>query len=177
MKPVGRFSIPMISRHQESRHGRFWHVAVTTLACAALGTAGCQRAPQTAAELIKALPQAYAGDLQLQGETGAIHLRVQARELSIRSEHVLEFDRVDYQVQDAQGAINAEGEAQIRGTITAPGFDVRLEAEGSTFPGGEDAIRPETFNGKVSRDLQSLEAQWSTGLGKGERMMLRAVPP
>ena len=75
-----------------------------TLACIVCFTAGCQRTPQTAAELAKALPQAYAGELHLQGETETRHIRVQARELSIRSEHVLEFNRVDYQVQDAPDA-------------------------------------------------------------------------
>ena len=70
----------------------------------------------------------------------------------------------------------AEGEAHIRGTITAPGFDIHLETLGSTFSGGDGAIRPETFTGKLSPNLQSLDAQWSTGLGQQARLTLHAVP-
>ena len=151
--------------------------AGAALALGVLVTSGCQRTPQTAAELAKALPRAYTGELHLQGDAETTHLRVTARELSVRSEHVLEFNRVDYQVQDARGNMSSEGEAHLRGTITAPGFEVRLEVEGSTFAGGEDAIRPETFMGQLSHDLQSLEAQWSTGLGQKARLTLHAVPP
>jgi hypothetical protein len=154
-----------------------WRRVGMTLACSVLFTAGCRRPPQTAAELAKALPPAFTGELHLQGETETHHVRIQARELSIRSEHVLEFNRVDYQIQDAPGAPSSEGEAHIRGTITAPGFDIRLEMLGSTFSGGEDAIRPETFTGKLSRDLQSVDAEWSTGLGQKAKLTLHAAPP
>jgi hypothetical protein len=134
--------------------------------CAILFAAGCHRTPETAAELAKALPRAFAGELHLQGDT-------QAR----RSARVLEFNRVDYQLQDEQGAPTSSGQARIRGTITLPGLDIRLEALGPDFSGGEDAIRPETFSGKLSGNLQSFDAEWSTGLGQKATLTMQAAPP
>jgi hypothetical protein len=145
--------------------------------CAILFAAGCHRTPETAAELAKALPRAFAGELHLQGDTQARRIRVEARELSVRSARVLEFNRVDYQLQDEQGAPTSSGQARIRGTITLPGLDIRLEALGPDFSGGEDAIRPETFSGKLSGNLQSFDAEWSTGLGQKATLTMQAAPP
>jgi hypothetical protein len=163
----------MKNRHSGWPFGRrvFGAVAV----CAMLLAAGCRRAPQTAAELSKALPPAFAGDVHLQGDTEVRRLRIEARELSIRSEHVLEFNRVDYQVLDARGATSSAGEVRIRGTITAPGFDIHLETVAGG--GGDDAIRPETFTGKLSGNLRSLDAEWSTGLGQKVRLTMQAASP
>jgi hypothetical protein len=165
----------MSARYLSGRFGGrgFGRVAI----CALLLAGGCQRTPQTAADLEKALPQAFAGELHLQGETEPQRIRVEARELSIRSEHVLEFNRIDYRLQDAPGEPSSEGQARIRGTITAPGLEIRLEKLGSEFTGGEDAIRPETFTGKLSANLKTLDAQWSTALGQQEKLTMQAVPP
>jgi hypothetical protein len=138
-----------------------------------LVAAGCSRAPRNAAELAKALPEAFTGELHIEGETQPHHIRLEARELSVRSEHVLEFNRVDYQLKDGQDDPGAEGEARIRGTITAPGLEVRLEMPGTGF--SEDVVRPETFTGKLSGDLQSLDAEWSNGLGQKAHLKLQAA--
>jgi hypothetical protein len=165
----------MSARYLSGRFGGrgFGRVAI----CALLLAGGCQRTPQTAADLEKALPQAFAGELHLQGETEPQRIRVEARELSIRSEHVLEFNRIDYRVRDDQGGPGSEGEAHIRGTITAPGFEIRLESLGPDVAGGGDAIRLETFSGKLSGNLQALDAEWSTGFGQKAKLTMQAAPP
>ncbi len=137
--------------------------------CGLLLAAGCHRPPQTAAELAKALPATFSGEVQLQGETQPRPIRLEPRELSVRGEHVLEFNRVDYHLLDARGAVMTEGEARIRGTIAAPGLQIQLEVVGAEG-GSEEAVRPETFSGKLSADLQALEAEWSTSLGQKAKL-------
>ena len=140
--------------------------------CGSLG--GCHRSPQTADELAKALPASFSGVLRLQGETEERHIRLEPRELSVRSAHVLGFNRVDYQLLDGS---NSGGEAHIRGTISAPGFEIKLERVGSEGSGAEDAIRPETFTGKLGGNLHTLRAEWSTGLGQKATLTLQSGQP
>ena len=139
--------------------------------------AGCHRAPRTAAELANALPKKFSGELHLQGDTESRHISIEPRDLSERSEHVLEFSHVAYQMQDPQGADTSQGEAAIRGTISVPGFAIRLEGIGADNTGGEDAIRPDTFAGTLTQDLQTLHAEWSTALGQKGQLTMQAVSP
>ncbi len=138
--------------------------------CGLLLPAGCQRTPQTAAELAKRLPAEFAGELHLQGDSTARHIRIGPRELSIRGEHLLEFNRVDYELG---AGTSVPEQVALRGTITVPGLQIHLEMLGGNA-GGDDAIRLETFTGTLSQDLRTLRADWFTGLGQKASLTLRA---
>ena len=139
--------------------------------CAMLLLPSCQRAPQNAAELRDRLPRHWEGELRLQGDTGGRRITIEVRELSVRSEHVLEFNRVSYQFF-AGGEAIAQSEAAIRGTITAPGGAVRLDEEGTE---AGEVLKAGSFTGQLSGNLQSVEAQWTTGDGQGATLKLHAV--
>ncbi len=122
--------------------------------------AGCSRGPQTAGELFDKMPRRYRGELRVQGETGTRTLGVELLDLKVREEHHLEFNRVAYQV-DGGDEGTQRGEAPMRGTISAPGGEVQIEdASGA---GGGDALKAGSFEGKLSADLESVEAKWKTG--------------
>ena len=122
--------------------------------------AGCSRGPQTAAELFDRMPRRYSGELRVQGETGTRTLAVELLDLKVRDEHHLEFGRIAYQV--AGGDEGAQrGEAPVRGTISAPGGEVQIEDTDGVGRG--DALKAGSFGGKVSTDLDSVEAKWKTG--------------
>ncbi len=135
-------------------------------------SSACQRTPQTAAELRDRLPKRFIGDAHWQGEPQAQPIRVQARDLTVRSEHLLEFNGVHVQVLDAQGGSTEERDAAVRGTISAPGLEIRLEE----IPGGEDMIKPDSFHGKLSPNLQTMEATWTSSFGGRGSLTLRAEP-
>ena len=46
---------------------------------------------------------------------------------------------------------------------------------GGEFDAG-DALKAGTFEGKLSGDLQTLEAKWMTGFGQGVTLKVEAVP-
>ena len=135
---------------------------------------GCERAPQTAAELAAKLPREFTGELHLQGDADTRRVRVRPGEVSVTSEHLLQIGRIDYEIDDAKGVEVAAGEAGIRVTISAPGLEIRVETIGA---GAGDAIRPETFSGKLGGDLRSVEAEWSTSLGQKARLKMQAAQP
>ena len=142
------------------------------LPCLLAGLSACHRAPQTAKQLFDRLPRHWQGDAHLQGGTDTHKINIELRQLTVRDEHTLEFNRVHYQVL-VGNEVAAEEDAAIRGTITAPGGEVRLEQEGTE---AGDALKPGTFQGKVSDDLQSAEASWTTGLGQSATLKLKAAP-
>ena len=48
-----------------------------------------------------------------------------------------------------------------RGTISAPGGEVKIEDAGGA--GGGDALKAGSFEGKLSADLENVGAKWKTG--------------
>ena len=138
--------------------------------------AGCQRAPQTAADLQKSLPPQYRGELRIQGEQQARKIVVEPHDFTVLDEHTLEFNRVRYQLL-AGNEVGGAGDAQIRGTISAPGLVVRVDSlSGSADVEGGDALKAGTFQGKLSSDLQKLDATWKTGYGQTVTLEVQAAP-
>ena len=154
----------MIPSHHPARR---WVI----IACALLLLPSCQRAPRNAAELRDRLPRRWEGEIYLQGDGSGRRIALELRELTARSEHVLEFNRVSYQFF-AGGEAVAQSEAAIRGTITAPGGAVRLDEEGTE---AGDVLRAGSFTGQLSGNLQSVEARWTTGDGQGATLKLHAA--
>ena len=91
----------------------------------------------------------------------------------MRDEHTLEFNRVRYQVF-AGGQAVAEDETAIRGTITAPGGEIRLDEDGTEVGA---ALKASAFKGQLGGDLQSAEASWTDGAGKPGTFKFHAVAP
>ena len=133
----------------------------------------CQRAPRNAAELRDRLPRKWEGEVHLQGESAGHKIAIDLRELTVRSEHVLEFNRVRYQFS-AGGEAVADNELALRGTITAPGGAIRLDEEGTE---AGDVLRSGSFTGRLAGNAQSVEAQWTTGDGQTATIKLRAAAP
>ena len=133
----------------------------------------CQRTPQNAEELRARLPRHWEGEVHLQGESAGRKIAIDVRELTVRSEHVLEFNRVRYQFF-AGGEAVADNEAAIRGTITAPGGAIRLDEEGTE---AGDALKSGTFEGQLAGNVQAVEARWTTGLGQTATLKLHAAAP
>ena len=148
-------------------------VFAASLLASILGLTGCHRAPQNAAELRRDLPRIYVGEFRLQGQTEPLHLRVTPHNLTERDTKVLEFNSVQYAVLDAHGNVQTEGDADIRGTISLPGLEIRLENIGN-LSGGEDLIKPGSFQGKLSGDLQTGEADWTSGYGQKGHLKMQA---
>ena len=148
---------------------------IAIVVCGGL-TAGCHHAPQTAEELQKSLPHQYRGEIHVQGETQARKIVIEPHDLTVVGPHVLEFNRVRYQLL-AGSEVGGAGDVAIRGTISAPGLVIHLEEVGSS---GEtdagDALKAGTFEGKLSGDLQTLEAKWMTGFGQGVTLKVEAAP-
>ncbi len=136
--------------------------------------AGCHRAPQTSAELRKGLPRQFTGEIYVQGQSEPLRLRITPHDFTERDSRVLEFGGVRYAVLDARGGVQSEGDASLTGTITLPGLEVRLEGAGNLGEGG-DFVKAGTFQGKLSEDLQTGEASWTTGYGQAGRLKVEAV--
>jgi hypothetical protein len=135
---------------------------------------GCHRPPpQTAAELQDRLPHRFIGEIRWQGETQGQRLRIETRELAPRDEHLLAFNGVRVYLMDPQGGILSEHAPGVRGTISAPGLEIRIEELGSI--GGEGLFKPGSFSGKLSNDLQSVEGAWKSEYGgSGGKLQLKA---
>ena len=143
-----------------------WAVAL----CCAL--TGCNRAPQTAADLQKSLPHQFQGEIHLQGEPQSRKIVVEPHDFTVLDAHTLEFNRVRYQLTSG-GA----GDAEIRGTISAPGLAIHLEnVAGTADVEGGDAFKAGTFYGTLSGDLQTLNATWKTGFGQEVTLKVQAGP-
>ena len=138
--------------------------------------AACHRAPRTAAELQRSLPHQYQGELRLQGEQQGRKIIVEPHDFTVVDPQRLEFDRVRYQLFSGNDVAEA-GDAPIRGTISAPGLMIHVDEIGSSGElDGSDALKPGTFEGKLSADLQKMEAKWQTGLGQEVMLKVEAVP-
>ncbi len=138
--------------------------------------AGCHRAPQTAAELQKTLPRQFQGEIHLQGEQQARKIVVEPHDFTVLDPHTLEFNRVRYQLSSG-GEVGAAGDAEIRGTISAPGLAIHLESvSGSADVEGGDAFKAGTFYGTLSGDLQKMDATWKTGFGQEVTLKVQAGP-
>ena len=133
----------------------------------------CQRAPQNASELMSLLPRQFSGEVHWQGEGGVHRVRIECREFAVRSEHALEFAGVNLVQLGENGSVLNERYVPCRGVISAPGFQIKLEDLGA--PGGEDMLKPGTFVGKLSEDLQTAEASWTTGFGTKGVLKLKAA--
>ena len=164
MKTIPRSSLALVSGRSAAR---WWVIAP----CALLLLTSCQRAPRNAVELRDRLPRRWEGEIRLQGDSGGRRIDIEVRELTARSEHVLEFNRVSYQFF-AGGEAVAQSEAAIRGTITAPGGAVRLDEEGTE---AGEVLKAGSFTGQLSGNLQSVEARWTTGDGQGATLKLHAA--
>ena len=146
--------------------------AVAWLAVLCWLVAGCHRAPQTAAELQKSLPHEYQGELRLQGEQTPRKITVGPHDFTVVDEHTLEFNRVHYQLP-----AGGEGDANVRGSISAPGLIIRVESlSGTADVDGGDVLKPGTFQGKLSGDLQKMDATWKTGFGQTVTLSVEAEP-
>ncbi len=152
-----------------------WKMSVlTAVLCGVL--AGCQRAPQTAVDLQKRLPRQFQGTIHLQGEPQARQIVVEPHDFTVLDAHTLEFNRVRYQLADG-GGVGAAGDAEIRGTISAPGLAIHLEGvAGTADVAGGDAFKAGTFYGTLSGDLQKLDATWKTGFGQEVTLKVQAAP-
>ena len=153
--------------------GRRVHAAAIVGCCL---LAGCQRAPQTAAELQKSLPHQYRGELHLQGEQQARQVIVEPHDFTVLDAHSLEFNRVRCQLL-AGSEVSTDLDAQIRGTISAPGLVIHIEeVAGTGEVDGGDVLKAGTFYGTLSSDLHTLNATWKTGFGQGATLKVEAVP-
>ena len=138
--------------------------------------AGCHRGPQTAAELQQALPRQFGGEIRLEGDPQTHHLVVEPHDFTVRSEHVLEFGRVRYQVL-AGGNVLAEGDAGIHGTISTPNLDIRIEQITDAGDAGGEAMKADTFKGSLSADLRTADAEWTNGMGQQMKLKVTATAP
>ena len=134
---------------------------------------GCHRAPRTAAELQAALPHQFRGDILMQGTTEPHTLVVEPHEWSVRDEHLLEFNKVHYQIV-AGGESMAEGDADLRGTISVPDLVIRIERAGDA---GGEAVKTDTFKGQLSADLHTATAEWASELGQRMTLKVTATTP
>ena len=118
------------------------------------------------------MPRRWEGEVQLSGEGAGRKITIEVRQLTVRGEHLLEFNRVRCQLSAGGEAMDEE--AAIRGTITAPGGEIRLDEEGTE---ASDALKPGSFQGKLGGNLRSAEATWTTGLGQTATLKLHAAAP
>ena len=135
-----------------------------------LSLAGCSHPPETAAELQKALPTQYRGELHLQGETDPHRLVLEPRDLSIKDTQTLEFKQVRYQFFTGNN-VAAEGDVNLRGTISTPDLMIHLDELPTE---GGDMLKPGTFQGKLSKDLKEGEASWTTSFGQNVRLKMKS---
>ncbi len=120
----------------------------------------CSRSPQTAAELFDQMPRHYGGELHIQGETAARTLNVEVLDLKVRDTHLLEFNRIAYDISGGDEGAH-KGEAPVRGTISAPGGEIVIEDAGGV--GGGDLLKAGSFQGKLGGNLKTVDVKWKTG--------------
>lgn len=149
-----------------------WLSTAAAAAAAVLALSACHHPPRTAAELLEKMPRRFTGEVHLQGDTSTQPVRIEARQLATRSELLLEFSGINVVALDGNGSVQSEHLAACRGTISTPALDVRMEELG----GAEDVLKAGTFIGKLSDDLQTVEASWTTGFGTKGSLKLKATP-
>lgn len=164
----------IMTAHGAPKYG-WWRIALLAfiLPPSSFILSSCSRPPATAAELQQRLPTQYQGEIHLQGETDAHRLVLEAHDLKERDAHLLEFGKVRYQFFTG-ASLTSEGEANIRGTISAPDLVIHVEDFGGE--GGGDALKPGSFQGKLGRDLKTMEANWTTGFGQNITLKAKAQP-
>ncbi len=108
----------------------------------------------------------------MQGDASPQAVRIEARQLATRSALLLEFSGVNVVMLNGSGAVQSEHAAACRGTISTPDLDIRIEDIG----GAEDILKAGTFTGKMSADLQKVEASWTTNFGTSGSLKLTASP-
>ena len=123
----------------------------------------CSRAPQTAAALFDQMPRRYGGELRVQGESATRTLNVEVLDLKVRDTHLLEFGRIAYEISGGEEGAH-KGEAPVKGTISAPGGEIRIEEAGGEAAG--DALKAGSFEGKLGGNLKNVDAKWSTGFNQ-----------
>ena len=138
----------------------------------------CHRGPGTAAELEATLPRQFRGEVKFQGDPQPHTLVVEPHDFTVRSAHVLQFDRVRYQILAGGSNVVAEGDAGLRGTISTPGLDIRIEqVTDAAEAGGGEVIKADTFKGSLSADLHTADATWTSGLGQEMKLKVTATAP
>ena len=131
----------------------------------------CSRAPQTAAELFDRMPRRFGGELHVQGDTAARTLNVEVLDLKVRDPHLLEFNRIAYEVSGGDEGAH-RGEAPIKGTISAPGGEIQIEDASSA--GGGDLLKTGSFHGKLEGDLKTVDANWKTAFDQSVSFQAKA---
>lgn len=116
------------------------------------------------------MPRRLTGELHLQGDANVQPVRIEARQLAARGERLLEFSGINVVTLNASGSVQSEHFAACRGTISTPALDIRLEEAG----GAEDWLKAGTFEGKLSADLKTVEASWTTAFGSKGSLKLTA---
>ena len=91
----------------------------------------------------------------------------------MRDPHHLEFTQVRYQFFTGN-RVTAQGEMNIRGAISTPGLVIQIDE--ITGEGSGDAMKPGSFQGRLSQDLQTVDAAWMTGDGQGVKLKATAAP-
>ena len=134
---------------------------------------GCSRAQQTAAELQKQMPPQYQGELHLQGETDSHRIVIEPQNFNVRDPHHLEFNQVRYQFFTGT-SLTAQGDANLRGVISTP--DLAIKVDAITGEGAGDAMKLDTFQGSLSKDLKAVDATWTTGFGQNVKLKAKATP-
>ena len=132
----------------------------------------CGRAPQTAVELKARLPRQFRGEIRLPGEMQPRRIIVEPHDVGVRTEHLLEFNSVRYQILAGREVV-AEGDADIHGTISAPDLEIHIER----VAGAGEAMRADTFTGHLAADLQSGEAEWTNESGERVKLEMKAAVP
>ncbi len=138
----------------------------------ALAAPGCSRGPGNATEAKAKLPRFYEGSVSYDGERGFFggaggggrRVRVATDSLRVRDERTLLFERIHFYVlTPLNNDILFDETIPLRGTITVPGLEVAIEnddAFNQRVAGIPAALRRDSFRGKLSADLQSVEAEW-----------------
>ena len=98
---------------------------------------------------MRTLPRQFRGDLVVQGSP-THRLVVEPHEFTVRNPHLLEFNRVRYQVI-AGSEVMFDGDAGIRGTISTPDLTIKVEQVTDAGEAGSEAIKVDTFEGHLHR--------------------------
>ena len=119
------------------------------------------------------MPTQYQGELHLQGEAESHRIVLEAHDFKERDTRLLEFGKVRYQFFTGNN-LTTDGEANIKGTISTPDLVISVESFGGE--GGGEALKPGSFQGKLSKDLKQMEANWTTGFGQKLSLKAQAQP-
>ena len=125
--------------------------------------ASCSRGPENATGAKAKLPRFYEGRVSFDGESAGRLVRVATDSLRVRDEHTLAFERVHFYVlTPLNNEILFDETVPVRGTIAVPGLDVSIENDdfNQRVAGVPTALRRDSFHGRLSADLQEVNADW-----------------